>query len=856
INAAIPPQMFQSPWQQQLGPHGWASIGKEYDGPSLGQPFREAGKSVAKTSAEFSARGLDPGFLKDVLHTVGATIPMLVLRHPALIGLSAGLESMADNPDVERAVIEGVKSGAAVGLMGGAANIINETGMGALPKFAARASANVAIPAVVSGRAPTLQDLAFGAGYALMHGGPHDEQTIRQRAAKIQEVATHPDLHPDVGQSFRDIADGKFDASPPPPAAADTAGPGTASSAEEAQVVSPPATADPIASRIAEVDRELETVDPNSERAGRLLDTRQTLARQRGAAPDSAVGPQGSVLEPLRTEALDPDSMLGQARAIRTARLQQRASKISDELRYLRDVEGAGPDDPDVEELERERLGLAQEGEWTHGILNSLEHNPEWEQLPLITKRVILGLKQPEAEDAGPAGSQQPAEFGAVADQSKSPVDTTGGEQVQASYPSLDYEMRPGADPEESRRMAWDAVQDTRDAARNVRRIGAGDRPPGSPPYADKFEGLGISPEYIGSDIPEELIRNGRIDIRGQNVRNEQDLAALAQIFRDPRYETFRTIYVKDGRVVATDAISSRLPGASATFLSDARTEAFYRQISSAYGPDLNDWPADLRARYERLGDESLARAFYEISDRMRRLGADGYYLLHNHPTGSAEPSAADARSSSLHETNVKGYLGHVVIDSGEYGFIRPSSTLEIDDARTDALRHTQDPVQLRLQTADELAKRKTREVWALDRDSDPLHEASIPHPILGARAETPEQIANLGKQIATADGVTLLYLSNGRVRAIETVPEKLYLNTTALADHVRGRARLCGAQDIASYSQDTADLTDAAARLLRTGIIQDALAGGRNLRSEGVPYKESARRPPSYRAEGLHRER
>jgi hypothetical protein len=84
--------------------------------------------------------------------------------------------------------------------------------------------------------------------------------------------------------------------------------------------------------------------------------------------------------------------MLGQARALHAARLQERASKISDELRYLRDVEGAGPDDPDVEELERERLGIAQAGEWTHQILNNLEHNPEWEKLPLVTKQVMLGL--------------------------------------------------------------------------------------------------------------------------------------------------------------------------------------------------------------------------------------------------------------------------------------------------------------------------------------------------------------------------------------------------------------------------------------------------------------------------------
>jgi hypothetical protein len=263
--------------------------------------------------------------------------------------------------------------------------------MGALPKFLARASANVVIPAIMNGRVPTLQDLAFATGFALMHGGPQDEQTIRQRAAKLAEVATDPERHPDIQQSLQDIAEGKFDAPPPPPVEADPVGP-AAGSGEVEEAPPPSAPVDPIASRIAEVDRELETVDPQSDRAGRLLDTRQTLARQRGVTPDSAAGPHGSGPEPLRTKALDPDSMLGQARALHTARLQERASKISDDLHYLRDVEGAGPDDPDVEELERERLGIARQGEWLHGILNNLESNPDWEKLPLVVKRAMLGL--------------------------------------------------------------------------------------------------------------------------------------------------------------------------------------------------------------------------------------------------------------------------------------------------------------------------------------------------------------------------------------------------------------------------------------------------------------------------------
>jgi hypothetical protein len=50
---------------------------------------------------------------------------------------------------------------------------------------------------------------------------------------------------------------------------------------------------------------------------------------------------------------------------------------------------------------------------------------------------------------------------------------------------------------------------------------------------------LGISPA---------LIKEGYIDLRGAEAKDARDIAALAQVFRDPRFETFRYIYVKDSK--------------------------------------------------------------------------------------------------------------------------------------------------------------------------------------------------------------------------------------------------------------------------------------------------------------------
>src|SRR5690606_7562691 len=103
------------------------------------------------------------------------------------------------------------------------------------------------------------------------------------------------------------------------------------------------------------------------------------------------------------------------------------------------------------------------------------------------------------------------------------------------------------------------------------------------------------------------LVRQGYVDFRGKQVRSPADLAALAQVVRDPRFETLRIFYVKGDTIVGQEAITSRLPNA------------------------VLFWPREVwPKRRER------------IRRRMERLGADGFYILHNHPSGHAEPSEAD----------------------------------------------------------------------------------------------------------------------------------------------------------------------------------------------------------------------
>ena len=142
-------------------------------------------------------------------------------------------------------------------------------------------------------------------------------------------------------------------------------------------------------------------------------------------------------------------------------------------------------------------------------------------------------------------------------------------------------------------------------------------------------------PQVVGQRIWEGFEKQGYIDLNGKTVKNVQDVAELAQIFRNPKYETFRIIYTNRETIVGQEAITSYLPGSS--------------KISV---------------------DENMPKAYYKIKDRMKRLDANGYYLVHNHPAGTAKASISDIRTTEKIEKNIKGFKGHVIVDHGTYAFI------------------------------------------------------------------------------------------------------------------------------------------------------------------------------------------
>ncbi|MDR2665380.1 MAG: hypothetical protein LBC21_03775, partial [Oscillospiraceae bacterium] len=289
-------------------------------------------------------------------------------------------------------------------------------------------------------------------------------------------------------------------------------------------------------------------------------------------------------------------------------------------------------------------------------------------------------------------------------------------------------------------------------------------------PVRGASRGLNGGTRVIASAI-NELITEGRADLRGSVVTGPRDLAALAQIYRNPKFETFRIFYTKGDTVVGHEGVTSRVPG-----------------VSSVFAPRGAKSPAD-------SGPES----FYRIGDRMARLGADGYWMLHNHPSGSVGPSTPDMRITSTFARKVPGFKGHVIIDTNEYALL---SYIPENGSGAD--------IEISTRAADFGAE----EPRSFDG-----------HPLLGTKIDSSHSLAWIAESLKDqADNAALIYTdAPGRVTAIQEVPSGLFGNVDGATDYIRGRAREFGAPYAFAVSFDGRN-ADNMRNLVETGVLTDSV--------------------------------
>lgn len=279
----------------------------------------------------------------------------------------------------------------------------------------------------------------------------------------------------------------------------------------------------------------------------------------------------------------------------------------------------------------------------------------------------------------------------------------------------------------------------------------------------------------LGARLYEGFVAGEANQLVGQEVSGPADLAALAQVYRDPRFETFRAFFVRNGKIVGENGYTSRLPAVVRV-------------------PD--NLPEQVR-------------------DDMQAFGATGYYLLHNHPSGRAEPSVQDVRLTNDVDQKAPGMLGHIVIDHNEYSVIQGSG-------------------QVQRVTAPELA--------AIDFKSKP----TLAHNLLNVEIGGPADVVTLAKALQIPGGHATLVLtgSDGRVSLLLDLPAAMLDDASPeglgkVKGVMRALARESGSGGHRFIVLPAGAQTNfAMGELIRFGVVSDVVtAAGDSMRMKGTPW-------------------
>jgi len=194
----------------------------------------------------------------------------------------------------------------------------------------------------------------------------------------------------------------------------------------------------------------------------------------------------------------------------------------------------------------------------------------------------------------------------------------------------------------------------------------------------------------------------------GQRITSPADLAALAQVYRDPRFETFRYVFVDDaGTVLGETAVTSRLP-ATVTFSNSQAAEQNFVTVAQ---------------------------------EGMGKFGAAGYYMMHNHPSGRSLPSTADRRMTRSVASVAPGFRGHTIVDFNEYATINSEGRYRVVEDVT---------------------------LNGVDYRSSP----EVPHGVLGKLVEGPDDVAQVVKALNLGDrAAVILMKADNTVSTVAGMP-------------------------------------------------------------------------------------
>jgi hypothetical protein len=298
---------------------------------------------------------------------------------------------------------------------------------------------------------------------------------------------------------------------------------------------------------------------------------------------------------------------------------------------------------------------------------------------------------------------------------------------------------------------------------------------PGEDTAASRADRLGLSSttllrgakgSLLGLAISADWIRGKGSELIGKRVTSAADLATLGAVLRDPRTETFRYFLMKGDQIVYHTAVSSRMESSSAAFV--GRPESFL------------------------LG----------ISDTMERLGADGYYLMHNHPSRLVEASEADRRMTAYIDDMLPGFRGHVILDHTEFGLLRPNKFGMVMDKGAQPLKAT---------------------------GQDPTRSAKLPHAALDSVVSSPKMLAALAHEIRSPSNVIMVSADaqNHVTGIMEVSADDMKKGTLTAVKNIMRLRKATGSNTMFAILPKGMALSELSKAITSKGLLLDASAIG-----------------------------
>ena len=251
-----------------------------------------------------------------------------------------------------------------------------------------------------------------------------------------------------------------------------------------------------------------------------------------------------------------------------------------------------------------------------------------------------------------------------------------------------------------------------------------------------------FGPSLLGLSITPALQKGEWVDVRGKRIRGVKDLVAIGRLYRNPQIEMLHLLAVKDGKVTAHQAVSSRLP------------------TSSLIGTE-----------------KTYARNLFEYRKWAERTEADAVFVLHNHPSGDVKASGADKKVTQDFARAIPQFGGHVIIDHETYTWLDPFG--EADEYQ-----------KLPNEVPDLIHEPLVPHPGLKEKITSPDKLAAF-----GKKYIQPNP-----------NNVTLIWRSQNEVRAIENVPLDVFMDREKFTPWLRGSARNYGGMDVFAYYNNQDD--------------------------------------------------